>query len=104
MADCEGYELELFAERALPSLKGCDLLIELHDCIRPGITSAILSRFAPTHHIRVISTNDRPEKEYGKLEALTPQEREAALFTHRGDIGKFIFMEWAWLISKASHS
>lgn len=101
MADCEGYEMELFKGAALENLKNCDLLIELHECFVPGVTSTILSRFAPTHHIQIIRTTDKPVTHYPELDALSEEEHQAALSEHRGGIGKYIFMEWAWLTAKS---
>ena len=100
MADCEGYELTLFDETTLENLRNCDLLIELHENAIDGVTSTILSRFAPTHHIHLISTKDKPTVHYENMDGLSQEDYKAALCDHRGEIGKVIFMEWAWLTSK----
>ena len=103
LCDCEGYERELFDDSAVPHLSTCDLLIEMHDCIYPGITSAILTRFALTHHLKVVSTRDKPTLTYPELGVLNDAERKIALCDNRGSVGEVIFMEWAWLKAKANN-
>lgn len=102
VTDCEGYEKELFSENTVPHLAHCDILVELHDCLVPGVTSAILTRFAPTHDIHIYSTKDKPIVEHPELSMLNASDRKAALCDNRGNIGEVIFMEWAWLTAKNS--
>jgi hypothetical protein len=100
VSDCEGAELDLFTEKSISNLNTCDLLIEMHDPLIPGVTSAILTRFSPTHNLQVFSTQDKPVYDYPELSMLSDSEKKIALCDNRGEIGKVVFMEWAWLTPK----
>jgi len=52
--DIEGAERELLDPAAYPALAGMDVIVELHDCDIAGLSTAIPSRFAATHDVRVI--------------------------------------------------
>jgi hypothetical protein len=54
LVDIEGAELELLDPARYPALAKIDMIVELHDIIRPGIGRAIVERFAPTHDIRIV--------------------------------------------------
>lgn len=59
VADCEGYEKELFSAEVAPALARHDLLIELHDFKDPEIGASIRAAFAQSHDIEeVISEPD----------------------------------------------
>lgn len=49
--DIEGDE----DDELLPSnYADCDILVESHECIKPGVTQRIIDRYAPTHNIDII--------------------------------------------------
>lgn len=52
--DCEGAEEELLDLNAIPELIKTSVLVESHDCNRPGLTDKLISRFQETHNIKVI--------------------------------------------------
>ncbi len=52
--DIEGAELELFNQQITPALVDMDLIIESHECIKPGITECLVSRFSSTHDIAIV--------------------------------------------------
>ncbi len=52
--DIEGEEENLLNPQKFPELLGMDVIVELHDCIRPGLSTGIPLLFAATHHVRVI--------------------------------------------------
>lgn len=54
LCDIEGAEVELLDPFRAPGLLVADILVECHDCLRPGITEALTNRFAPSHEIRRI--------------------------------------------------
>ncbi|MFM7512374.1 MAG: hypothetical protein ACKO3F_03255 [Cyanobium sp.] len=54
ICDIEGAELELLDPDLAPSLRGMDLIVESHECIRPGITAALTSRFRSSHRITLV--------------------------------------------------
>jgi hypothetical protein len=53
--DCEGYEDQLLDPVALPALLKSAIIVESHDCFRPGITPKLIDRFITTHTIQVIN-------------------------------------------------
>ena len=73
--DIEGAELELLDPEIAPALKSMDLIVESHECLRPGITKKLLSRFEETHTIELIEDNgsrqlDNPPAWFTKLSHL----------------------------------
>lgn len=52
--DIEGGEDEMLDPLKAPALLGMDVIVELHDCLKNGLSTVIPLRFAPTHHVRVI--------------------------------------------------
>jgi hypothetical protein len=77
--DCEGCELELLRPDRAPALSQATVLVEFHDFIEPGISSAISERFAGSHSIQVIAAEERVAADYPALAKLTPRERTIAL-------------------------
>lgn len=57
LCDIEGAERELLDPAQTPALAGMDLIVESHECLVPGITQLLLSRFAPTHEITRVEDN-----------------------------------------------
>lgn len=53
--DCEGFEEELLFPDQMPALAKTSLIVESHDCFRPGITNRIIERFDQTHNIKFIT-------------------------------------------------
>jgi hypothetical protein len=53
--DCEGYEILMLDPVQVPNLKKSSIIVEMHDCIYPGITDQIVERFAETHYIGGVS-------------------------------------------------
>jgi len=54
ICDIEGAELELLNLSLAPSLQSTDIIVEAHDCYRPGLSEELLRRFDATHHVTVI--------------------------------------------------
>jgi hypothetical protein len=52
--DCEGAEVDVLDLSRIPSLKNATVLVETHDCLRPGITEKISQGFDNTHKIELI--------------------------------------------------
>jgi SAM-dependent methyltransferase len=95
ICDCEGYEEILFSPGAVDNLKNCDLLIELHDCIRMGITEKILNAFHRTHTATLVSEGRRNADDYQVLKPLNKFARQYAL--NEGRPGS---MQWAYFTAK----
>jgi len=54
ISDCEGYEVNLFSDDIVPSLKNCDLIIEVHEGTEVDVRSLLTQRFRNSHHVRVL--------------------------------------------------
>jgi hypothetical protein len=55
--DIEGAELELLDPEIAPALSSMDLIVESHECLRPGITDILIMRFSATHDVQLVSDN-----------------------------------------------
>jgi hypothetical protein len=100
VCDCEGYELELFSEETLLSLSRHDLLIEVHDCINPNISSILSARIENTHELEVIPSVDDAMKVqtyyYDELQSYQPTVRRVLL-------GEYRYGPMAWFFLTSRH-
>jgi hypothetical protein len=95
LCDCEGFELELLDPAAVPQLASTDILVELHEFIKPGVTDTISSRFRDTHWVTLMDTRDRDPESYPILGNMAPAARYSVLSENRPAA-----MQWAYLRSK----
>jgi hypothetical protein len=51
ICDIEGAEGELLDPVAAPGLQHADILVEVHEGMRPGLLALLETRFAPTHRV-----------------------------------------------------
>lgn len=51
LCDIEGAEFELLDPDAAPALSRMDIIVEAHDCFRPGLSRTLEKRFAETHDV-----------------------------------------------------
>jgi hypothetical protein len=95
VCDCEGCELSLLDPELAPAIKKSDLVVELHDMIVPNITPTILSRFATTHDITLVDTEERDPDAY-------PILKDFDLLTRRTAVAEFRDspMQWGYLQAK----
>ena len=52
--DIEGGEEELLDVDRAPALAVLDLIVESHECFRPGVTGRLVNRFSSTHDIKLV--------------------------------------------------
>jgi predicted O-methyltransferase YrrM len=64
LIDVEGAESELVDLAKIPKLRQCELLIETHDFITPGVTDALASHLRQTHHVETIWQTDRSPADF----------------------------------------
>ena len=57
LCDIEGAERELLNPEVSPALKSMDLIVESHECLIPGITQNLISRFNVSHQITLVQDN-----------------------------------------------
>lgn len=65
VCDIEGAERELLDPEAYPALRALDIIVELHDCLVPGLSQLIVQRFRETHEITLL-------KQAGRSQPLPP--------------------------------
>jgi hypothetical protein len=99
ICDCEGFEDELLDPDRAPSLLHADIIVELHEFIRPGVTAKVLNRFAASHSVRLFDTRSRDVENYPLLKAVAEEDRPWAVRE-----GRPAAMQWAYLISKTDGS
>jgi hypothetical protein len=93
LCDCEGFELELLDPAKVPALRGWDILVELHECHRQGLTATVTGRFSATHDIELIESVEREPDEFPQADFLgSRQDRAIAVSDVRGD-----WQQWAWM-------
>ena len=92
ICDCEGYEVELLQPKTAPALLLADVLVELHDCLKPGITPTILERFTATHDVLLIDSKDRSPADYPKISFLEPEQQKIAISEFRHGPQQWAFM------------
>lgn len=54
LCDIESAEADLLDPSSAPSLASMDLIVEVHECMRPGLVALLKSRFEATHAIELI--------------------------------------------------
>jgi hypothetical protein len=54
LCDIEGGEVELLNPTLSPALGSIDLIVEAHECLRPGVTELLMNRFSDTHEIILV--------------------------------------------------
>jgi predicted O-methyltransferase YrrM len=92
--DCEGAELELLDPSAVPELVSCDIVVECHDFIQPGIVEALRQRFQSSHAIEVIDESARDPNRYPLVREWSSLDRWLAVNENRP-------AEMRWLVCNA---
>jgi hypothetical protein len=95
ICDCEGYEYVLMDPAAVPGLRKCDLLIELHDCFDERVTPAISARFRSTHEIAFVQSAPHDPKQFPAAGFLPRKDRAYAV-----DDLRAATMQWAFLTAR----
>lgn len=95
IADCEGYEKQLFADpETNAALLSSDLIIECHDLWDMEITPSIRAALADTHDIGVAMACGRNPNAFDFLADLSDYDRWRAVWERRGS-------RMHWLICEA---
>lgn len=83
ICDIEGGEDELLDPAKYPGLKGHDVLVELHEVYRPGITERLRERFGATHDI--LFFNHQPKQAHvPQLQGLSEMDEFLLSYEGRG--------------------
>ncbi len=94
--DCEGCELDLTADEAMPGLRRATLLVELHDAVDLAVTGAVTRRLEATHEAQLITSEPRNIDDFPELSFLGWNNRQIAIWEFRPRP-----MRWALLRPRA---
>lgn len=83
VCDIDGAELEVLDPQAVPALAHCDILVETHDCFRPGLSRQIMIRFAQSHEIMVTPSRKRRARDCPAGLSLSARDAYLAVQEHR---------------------
>ncbi|GJE04582.1 hypothetical protein [Methylobacterium isbiliense] len=98
LSDCEGYELELFnSSDVVRALGSSDLIIELHDIFRAGITPTLTAALSDTHTIELDREGPRDPSSFEVLKSRDTMERFVAISENRAQT-----MHWMIAVSRES--
>ena len=93
LCDIEGGEEMLLDPVAAPGLSVADILVECHDCLRPGLTDKIAARFASTHQITRFGRDLAPQMLPSWMERLSDLDRLIALWEWRAGPTPWLWMQ-----------
>lgn len=75
ISDCEGAELEYLDPVQVPALAHTWIIVESHDCVRPGCTETLHDRFRATHDIRIMRAGAKDVWQFAWLHDLWDIEK-----------------------------
>ena len=81
--DCEGAEMVLLAEAAMPDLAHADLIVECHDFVDRAITPTLTERLKPTHAVDLILEGARDPARFAFMQPLSTLDRWLAVCEYR---------------------
>ena len=90
--DCEGAELELLDPAVLTELSWCSILVECHDCVTPGITDSLQSRFASTHEISKVAQCTKDPYQFSWCDNLSDCDKWALVHEGRPSTMTWLYM------------
>lgn len=83
ICDIEGAEVELLDPEAAPALRQMDLLVECHDCLRPGISGLLSGRFVNSHRIERVEQQVLPVDLPKEFRTVSDLDRMLAIWEWR---------------------
>ena len=94
IVDCEGAEVSLLNQSAIPELRRCDLVVECHDFIDRSITDTLRLAFSATHEVINILEGARNPNEFPMLRKLGSLYRWLAVNENRPEMMNWLVC-WA---------
>jgi hypothetical protein len=79
IVDCEGAELEFLDPVRVPEIAKCDVIVECHDFVKPGLTQTLLNRLSPSHHVENIMEGGRDPNQFATLRGWQSMDRWLAI-------------------------
>ncbi|MFZ1469916.1 MAG: class I SAM-dependent methyltransferase [Paracoccaceae bacterium] len=95
ICDIEGAEGDLLDPAAAPGLTQADILVEVHEGMRPGLIATLTDRFSPTHTVTRIDRALRPDLLPAWAERLSDLDRLLLLWEWRASP-----TPWLWIDRK----
>lgn len=92
ICDIEGGELELLDPARAPALADCDVLVECHDYVCPGVSAELAERFRPSHEVELIPNTWNNPNERPFLRGLRPIQKFLAVWEGRPGLTPWLFM------------
>ncbi len=93
LCDIEGAEAALLDPTLAPALADADLLVEVHEGMRPGLLATLTKRFAPSHRVTRINRALRPELLPDWADTLSDLDRLLLLWEWRSSPTPWLWME-----------
>lgn len=93
ICDMEGAEADLLDPAAAPGLRHADILVEVHEGMRPGLLARLSARFSPSHRITRIDRALRPDRLPDWAETLSDLDRLLLLWEWRASPTPWLWME-----------
>lgn len=84
ICDIEGGEDELLDPEQFPALRGHDIIVELHEVYRPGITQRLRDRFAASHELVFIDHQPKRATLPPDMQGLTEMDEFLCVYEGRG--------------------
>jgi hypothetical protein len=93
ICDIEGAEAELLDPAAAPALARADILVEVHEGMRPGLLSLLEARFAATHRITRLGRHLVSDALPPQAEGWSDMDRLIALWEWRASPTPWLWMQ-----------
>ena len=91
--DIDTGERQVLDPAKVPWLRNADILVELHDCLEPGLSALIRGRFESTHRIERFTLSGLDYDRYPELHGLLFDEIHAMVEHDRRGLQDWFFME-----------
>ncbi len=95
ICDVEAAELDLLDPAKAKGLRAADILVEAHDCMRPGIAAELQRRFSASHVITLLGRKLDDSSLPAWMEGLSDLDRLIALWEWRTGP-----TPWLWMVRK----
>lgn len=95
ICDIEGAEGDLLDPETAPGLRHADILVEVHEGMRPGLLDLLARRFAPTHDVTRIDRKLDDTPVTGWMEQLPDLDRLLLMWEWRASA-----TPWLWMTRK----
>jgi predicted O-methyltransferase YrrM len=96
-SDCEGSEFDLLDPVQVQWLRSGTIVVETHECFRPGVTEELTRRFRSTHSISMAREAARDPSVYTALEGYASDQKALALGEFRNSAARAGGQQWLFM-------